>query len=1536
MTPSLVIPDDNVGADASNNTDLDTFSSGTDVFFKFGDLVNADNDADSEFVVVEFNAIVDNSAGNDNGDTRSNDFNALVDGIVEDTSNPIDLLIREPDLSNITKVALPTTGDAGDTITFTLSYSNTGTTNAFDIRLLDSVPADYLVDLASVSVMLGSGATGFTDNSTGNDVDVMIDDIPVGGTVQITYEADLLTAVEAADVIQNTACVDYTSLPGSGTSPNPTGSTVPGATGAVDGERDGSGSQNDLSHCDTADVTINSPTIGKTLDGTSIVNADNANNQAVIGETIQYSVSLTIPEGTITAAEIVDTLDPGMVFVRFDSIATSAGVTSSTGSIDLNDASSFAPNVAGSVLTWDLGTLTNSNSSNANDETIDITYTVRVDNVASNQGEAIGTMLNNSATFRWTEDGNATTAGPASAADVEVIEPNLDVAKSVMPNPVDAGDSVTYTITVSHNADSDTSAYDVVFSDPIPTDLTISSFTAIHSTDGDITAIFQQSGNTIETIPGSSFDLDPTETVIVTVDATTNPGLVIGGPLTNTASIEWTSIDGTDSNERDGSGGVDDYADSGSTNLQITPPGVSKSLVSTSINDANNDDTEVTIGETIQYEVAFTVPEGTLENAHLFDTLDPGLSFVSLDSLIVESGGGPTSGVTTDVGAGDFSDLASFAPTVMGTTLDFDFGTIANSTSGDGQAETITLRYTVRVANLASSQTESDTMLGNEARLEWDFGGMTTSSTSASAPDVEVIEPVLDVTKTIDDDTPRLGQVVNYSVQVVHALASDADAHDVIFSDSLPSGMTLSLGSIMVAGATLNANTSAGNNVNLSFDEIPLGSSATITYSATISSNPADIGALLNNTAAIDWTSLPGSDANERDGSDGFGGALNDYAVTSLESATITQPILNAAKEYVSLTPNATTPDNFDLAVRAVVQNDGNVDFTNISLVEDLASHFGGIFVGVTPPSTVDVTGLTNGGTAPNLNAMWDGNLSSGGQTDLFDAASGLLRPGESIAVEFIVEIDPDAVTFATPLENQIEASAEFMDDGMTNSIMDLSDDGDDPSSTNPGFPGDTGGMDDPNPLWIPDVSLAKSVFGTPVQLANGNYSVAYELTYKNVGTVDLENLQITEDLTGEFGTGVFVGLTAPPTIVSGPTLPGSSAPNFAIPAWDGNLGGSGNQQIWDGGSGFLVPGDEITLRFTIEVDPDFGGTSSALDNQAEASGTPLDAGGNPLPSGNVIDDSDSGTDPSSTNPGAAGDMMTSDDPTPLELPEISTVKRVSGDFVDNGDGTFTIPLELLTENIGTVDLNNPTLVDHIQSQWGAAFDRVTNVMLDASGITGGVAPTINGSWDGTDASSLIAGGSLAAGDFFAVTFDVIVNGTGLAANSPMTNQSTATGDAANGSGIVSDLSDDGVNVHGDNATFPGDDGMGGTDDPTPIQIPQIGLAKSVVGSPTQLATGNWSVDFELILQNTGSVDLTNLQISEDLEAEFGAGIFVGVIAPPTMTAGPTDAASLSPNAGTLGRWRWRFAGYRSFRRHQRPSRAGRRDHHPIHHRSRS
>ena len=53
----------------------------------------------------------------------------------------------------------------------------------------------------------------------------------------------------------------------------------------------------------------------KTLEGTEIVSATNADDEVVIGEIITYKLSAIVPEGEVPNARLIDQLDGGLAFV---------------------------------------------------------------------------------------------------------------------------------------------------------------------------------------------------------------------------------------------------------------------------------------------------------------------------------------------------------------------------------------------------------------------------------------------------------------------------------------------------------------------------------------------------------------------------------------------------------------------------------------------------------------------------------------------------------------------------------------------------------------------------------------------------------------------------------------------------------------------------------------------------------------------------------------------------------------------------------------------------------------------------------------------------------------------------------------------------------------------------------------------------------------------------------------------------------------------------------------------------------------------
>src|SRR4029077_14591886 len=88
-------------------------SGGRQIVFAAGQVNDFDNDANNEYVVIEFNALVNNFDGaavNHAGDTLSSRFQLSIGGVpCGDCTGGADLSVVEPSITNTTKTATLTT-----------------------------------------------------------------------------------------------------------------------------------------------------------------------------------------------------------------------------------------------------------------------------------------------------------------------------------------------------------------------------------------------------------------------------------------------------------------------------------------------------------------------------------------------------------------------------------------------------------------------------------------------------------------------------------------------------------------------------------------------------------------------------------------------------------------------------------------------------------------------------------------------------------------------------------------------------------------------------------------------------------------------------------------------------------------------------------------------------------------------------------------------------------------------------------------------------------------------------------------------------------------------------------------------------------------------------------------------------------------------------------------------------------------------------------------------------------------------------------
>ena len=200
-----------------------------------------------------------------------------------------------------------------------------------------------------------------------------------------------------------------------------------------------------------------------------------------------------------------------------------------------------------------------------------------------------------------------------------------------------------------------------------------------------------------------------------------------------------------------------------------------------------------------------------------------------------------------------------------------------------------------------------------------------------------------------------------------------------------------------------------------------------------------------------------------------------------------------------------------------------------------------------------------------------------------------------------------------------------------------------------------------------------------------GNFNATFDICIKNPELVPLANPQAQLDFASANAFGsAFIGLVGAPQIISS-----TAASN---PALNTAFDGAANAQLFDGNSGLLEQGQQICLRFTIEVAPEAAGAPLQPKMQAMVSGGAVNNSGVPIPDllnglsqFIATDMSDGGSDPMASNTGAPGNTGGSDDATPLTdcwnqpMPACNDNVQVSLD--ENGQATITSTMILEGEN---------------------------------------------------------------------------------------------------------------------------------------------------------------------------------------------------------------------------------------------------------------
>ncbi len=798
VTPTFVLPDAAVSSDPSSN--LDNYPSGGPVYFKLGNVTNNDNDTDNEYVVLEFNALVDNTASNAAPGTHGNTFSVTIGGATVVTSSKVSITIVEPSIGPITKSVKTAPTDAGDSITYEFQFTNSGSGPAFDINL-----TDVLDSTLTGPVTFGGSTTGGSCGSTASTVDgfyttpnavATVTCLAAGGTATVDITATVSSSAPAGKTFSNSASLTYTSLPGSGTSPNSTGSTTPGPNGSYTGERDGSGSVSSDTYTassNTVNTTLASPSLAKDINpsGTSYA----------IGATIPYRIQITVPEGVTGSptANLADVIPTGLNYVSGSlSVSLPSGVTVGTaGTLDDTNSSFF--NLSGQTMTLTFGSITSAASSSATNRIVTVTFQAQVANVVGNQS---GTTFTNPASFTYSDPNNSgsTLTLNASAPATSVIEPDLTISKAVSSSTPAYSSTLTYTLTVAHSGASNAPAYDTLVTDTMPSGLTgLTNINVSSSSPSGCATGVDTSASTSSQLNVSIGTIPLGCTVTITYDVTVSGA--IGSTQTNSAEETWTSLSGNVSGERTGADGVggalNDYAAATSQDVTVSSPDLR----------VTKDDGSTTYlpGNAITYTIIVYNDGNVTASGTVTDNPPAALTSVSWTCT---SSGSATCGAS---GTGAINDSVSIPA---------------------GEHVTYTLNATVDLSATGDlSNTASASLTG--------YTDPTPSNNSATDTDTSAAAPSLTVKKSSTTASISATGVVDYSYLVTNT--GNVTVTGISVTDNNIDAGSMSCPSILLAvGASMTCTAQhTVTQAELDADGSPTAGSGNLTNTVTVTSTNA-------------------------------------------------------------------------------------------------------------------------------------------------------------------------------------------------------------------------------------------------------------------------------------------------------------------------------------------------------------------------------------------------------------------------------------------------------------------------------------------------------------------------------------------------------------------------------------------------------------------------------------------------------------------------------------------------------------------------
>ncbi len=488
---------------------------GGNVLFTFGNLTTTDdNDAGNNTFLINLTARIANNNSNQNGtlltNTASMTYTNPITGVTGLNGGNVLVRVIEPRLT-AQKSVTPAVAQAGDTLTYTVRFTNTGESTAFDVTMTDTLPAGValpaLISCAISDTAIASALSGTPPNIAISPTVAGAWDVPVNQALVCVYTVVARDNLSISSAFTNTADADWTSRDGD--DPNQRAYDDSNPAILFDGSQD------------TTTSTFTSPPA-------LISKSDGGTITATIGSVIRYSLTFTSPLGTVRNLIITDALPAGM------------GYEPGSSAISTNISPTVAPALVGSSLVWSFG-----NAVVTPTNVVTITFNTVVSDVPANTNSVRRTNVV-TATYR---DVDGVLKPELVASDTfTVVEPSLIISKAAQPQrtPSGAGDTVTYTVRVTNTGTSP--AFDVVITDALPAGLAFISTQGFTVTNSATLTDANLAGSIALSYSLSQINLNAIATITFTARLTDE--IAAATRLTNTSQAFYSSLPGVIANER--------------------------------------------------------------------------------------------------------------------------------------------------------------------------------------------------------------------------------------------------------------------------------------------------------------------------------------------------------------------------------------------------------------------------------------------------------------------------------------------------------------------------------------------------------------------------------------------------------------------------------------------------------------------------------------------------------------------------------------------------------------------------------------------------------------------------------------------------------------------------------------------------------------------------------------------------------------------------------------------------------------------------